>query len=209
MSIFTSLGFFDGADHCIDIVEGDLESLEDMGTSLRLSELIASAPYDHLSTMLDECHEHLPEIEQSRLHTTIREGDHIVRVARLEWCEFVELIDDLLREGISLEIEDHSYPFTTRLIADIRHSDDDLFDDESCDLFDEIFFVQLVWYLTDHDHIATSLALLDPYSTSHHHRSSTSCIGFDEIFFVIDDTTCREIWPLDELHQFFDRHSLW
>ena len=78
MCIFTSLGFLDRLDHGIDIIEGDLESFEDMSTCLCLSELVASTASDDLTSVLDKSLKHLTEIEQFWLHPTVRQSNHIV-----------------------------------------------------------------------------------------------------------------------------------
>ena len=84
MCIFLRLRLFDRLDHGIDIIECDLESFEDMSTSLCHCEIIASTADYHLVSMYDEFLKHLFEIEELWLESTSSESDHIEREARLK-----------------------------------------------------------------------------------------------------------------------------
>lgn len=77
MSLFLRLRFTDRTDHSIDTIESNLQSLKDMCTCFRYSEIIASPTDDYLISMCDKFDEHFFEIEKSRLESTTRESNHI------------------------------------------------------------------------------------------------------------------------------------
>jgi hypothetical protein len=118
------------------------------------------------------------------------------------------LIEDFFRECITLELDDDTDSFLVRLISDICDTDDDLLHDEISDFFDEFFFIELIWYLSDDDRFTSVLPFLDIHTTTEYYRSTSTSICFEDIFFVIDDTSCRKIWSMDIVHEIFDHDIL-
>ena len=48
------LGAADQSDHCVEVIEGDLQSLEDVESLLGLAQIVGGAPRDHLFAVVEE-----------------------------------------------------------------------------------------------------------------------------------------------------------
>lgn len=179
-----------------------------MGSCFCDTEFELRTPRDDLISVREECSEHILQIEEPRLESSICQSGHVECEIRLEGSELVELIQYFLRKGITLEFYDDADSFLVRLIADFGYTHDDLLEDEIGNLLDEFFFILLVGDFCDDEHITPSFSLFHLDTSSHRDGSTTMGVCFENILFIIDHPGSRKIWTMDEVHEIFDRHCL-
>ena len=90
----------------VQITQGNLEALEDVGAVLGLAEAEAGAAGDDVAAVLNEAFEQLADVHLLRATLVEGEQDDAERV--LEVSVLVELVDDDLRVLVALELDDHA-----------------------------------------------------------------------------------------------------
>ena len=152
--------------------------------------------------MLDEAGDGL--LERKKLGTTSINGEHRDREGGLERGVLVEIVDDDLRNGVPLELDDNSRVLVG-LVADSADVGDDFLIHKTGDALDKGGTVDVVGNLGDHDLLTTVLDLLHTGPTADLNRAAP-CLK------VLPDTTDsaelasrREVGTFDMLHQFVER----
>lgn len=144
MRIFPRFRGLYGRDDLVDMIKGNLQTFEDVGSRFGDSKLVSGPSDDDFPTVFQKLLEDFEQIEELRLETSLMETDHVESEGSLQRSELVELIQNLLRERILLELDDDPYRILVRLVTDVADSHDDLLSHEIGNLDDEIRFVQLI-----------------------------------------------------------------
>ena len=118
-SLVDIFGLLDELDDLINMVERLLEAEQDMLTRLRDLEVVARALRDHIFAVRDEVFEQC--LERERLRHPIDERDHVVVECLLYLRMLIQIIQDRLRVGVVLELNDDADVFG-RLIAQVAEA---------------------------------------------------------------------------------------
>ena len=124
----------------------------------------------------------------------------------LERSEFVELVQDFLRESIFFQLNNHANLTTSGLIASVGDVVEFFREHEVTNLVNKIFLAHAIWNFGDDDIITTVSAFLNVRYGANHDRTFTSCISLLHRRAAINFGAGREIWTLNIFHQPFKRN---
>ena len=158
-------------DHLVDVVDGDLETIQDVLALERLVELVLRAPDDDLVPVRDvvlqhflDAHDLRHELARLRIGHE-RQHDHAER--RLHRGVLVQLVEHHARDRIALELDDDAGR-VRRLVAQVADALELLVANELRDVLHEVRAVHLVRQLGDDDlRLVRGLLLLDHRARAH------------------------------------------
>ena len=198
LSVGRSLGSADDAHYLVDIVAGDNQAFEDMGTLLSLLEVVLCAAYGDVVTVLYEILNALLKREQTR--ATVDKRNAVDRERRLHSCHLVELVEDYIGVGVALHVDNDTHTLTARLVVDVRDARNLALLNEVGNAGNEVGFVHTVRYL-GHNNLVVSVATLYLRLCTHHDTSATCFVSLAHALQAIDICACREVGCLNVLHQ--------
>ncbi len=176
-----------------------------MSTLLRFSQFKSGTTNHHVHTEVNEFCNHHFEVHQTG--SSLTDGHIIDTVTGLQFCVFVQLIDNHLGNCISFKIKYNagSFPHVT-LIVHVSNALNYFLIDQLTDAVGEHVSVHLVGYFGDYDLFSSTLFGIDMASATHHYPTSSCAESFFYAFHPKNDSTCREIRRLDVLHQLINRN---
>ena len=189
----------DDADHLIDVVDGNLETLQNVSALLGLFEVELRAARHHVHLEVDIVLQHVFERERLRLAVHNREHNHTER--RLHLREAVELIQNNLRGSVALDGDDDHHAVAVGVVIDVGDALDTLLLDEIGDALNQPRLVHLIRQLGHDDVVPAVLLLLDLGPRAHGDAAAARRVGGADAGAAHDDAAGREIRPLDVLHQ--------
>ena len=189
----------DDLDHLVDVIEGDLEALQDVGPGLGLAQLVAAAPGGDVPAVVDEVDQGLFEAEHPRL--TVHDGQHVDAEARLQGGELEQLVQHDLGLGVALELDHHAHALAIALVAQIADADQALVPDQLGHLLQELGLVDLVGQLGDHDALAITGHGLDVGGGPDADDAPARGVGLADPAPPLDGAPGGEVRPGDDLHQ--------
>ena len=139
----------DQLDHLVEVVEGDDQTLEDVGPFPGAGEIELGAPDDDLLAVVDEVLQQLLEVEDLRL--VVEHPEQNDAEGGLHLGELVEVVEHHLGDGVALELDDHPDAIAVGLVAEIGDALEALGLDQVGDLLDQPRLVDLVGQLVDDD----------------------------------------------------------
>ena len=198
------IGRTDDLDHFVDVVDGDLQSFEDVFALERLVEIELRPAGDDFVAVVDVvlkhlAHRHHLRHQLSRLQIGHqREHDHAKR--RLQLRVLVELIEHHARNRIALELHHQPDAFLVRLVAQRADAGDFAFAHEIHDLLTQSLLVDLIWNLSD-DNLALAAAFIffDLCARTHLQTSAARLDVILDARATIDETGRRKIRTGDDL----------
>ena len=118
----------------------------------------------------------------------------------------IELIEDDVRYGVALELDDDAHPFAVRFIAKIGDSFNLLLLYQTGNLLDDPIFVDHEGNFTDNDLLfAGAFDRLSESLAAHLDDAFTFDVSLSDGLLAMNETAGRKIRPRDKLHQLFDR----
>ena len=182
----------DDRDDVVEVRERDREAEEQVRALLRLLEVEERAAHDDLAAVVEEVPEEVLERQDARLPVHDRERDDPER--GLERGRREELVQDDLRDGVALQVDDDPHAVAVRLVADRRDALDPLVVDETGDLLDEARLVDLERELRDDDRLAVALLrLLDLRAPAHLQDAAARLVGVHDALPAEDDSARRKV----------------
>ena len=94
------------------MIEGDLESFENMRPFFGLSEFEGGPPHHDFASMLEEMMQNL--LEREDLRAIVHQRQHDDAEGRLELGMFIQIIQHHQGDFIPLQFDNHPNPFTIR-----------------------------------------------------------------------------------------------
>ena len=128
LRVLAVVGVLDDLDDGVDVVERDAEPFEDVGAFLGLLQFELRAPGDDFLAVRDVALDHLLDVHHARPTVVDRQHDDAERVFELR--VLVEVVDDNLRNGVALQLDDDADAVLVGLVADIADVVELLFVDE-------------------------------------------------------------------------------
>ena len=132
----------DRADHLVEVVEGDLEALEDVGPLAGLAEVELGPPPDDLAAVLDVVGD--DRLERQRLGLAVDEGEHVEVERQLHRRVLEQVVQHRVRVGVVLDLDVDPHPVAVGLVAEVGDPVDPLVLHEVGDLLEERRLVHLV-----------------------------------------------------------------
>ncbi len=185
---------------CIQPVQGDEEALQDVGPGLRLFQLIAGAPENHLPAVLQEMMQQVLETEE--LRPVVDDGHQVDAEGDLHVGVDIQLVQDGLGQLILLEHDRHPEAFPVRFIPDVGNAFHLLVFHQLGDALDEAGLVHLVGQLPDDQAIPAAL-VLDVHLGPDADEPPAGAVGLGNALGPVDKAAGGEIRPRDDGHQFF------
>src|SRR5262249_20357546 len=106
------LRLLDDLDDFVDVVDGDLETLQDMLASLGGVEIELGAPNDHLVPVRDESLEQI--FEGQNLGSSTVQGKHDYPEGGLHGGVLIELVEDHVGNAVPLQLDNDPHAFPLR-----------------------------------------------------------------------------------------------
>ncbi len=197
------LGTPDDLDHLVDVVDGDLESLEDVLPGLGGIEVELGAPGDHLVPVVDVPVEDVLQVHD--LRRAVVEREHDDAEGGLHRGVLVQLVQHHVRDRIALELDDDPHAVLVGLVVHPRDALELLLRGQLCDRPDQVLLVHLVGNFRHHDlRLARRLVLLDLRPRPHDHAAATVLVRLRDALPAVDVAAGGEVGPRDHLPQVGD-----
>ena len=113
---------------------------------------------DHVAAVGDEVRERL--LERQDLRPPLDDREHVDAERLLQRRHLPEVVQDHLRDGVLLELDDDAHALAVGLVADVGDALDLLVADQLGDLLDQPRLVDLVRDLGGDDRLAPGLRVL-------------------------------------------------
>ena len=191
----------DQPDHRVQMVQCDEQTLEDMGALLRLPQIELGAPHHHVMPVVDETRDHVLQAQQHG--TAAHKRDAVDAETGLERTELVQLIEDHTTHGLALHLISEADARAVAVVIDITDALDLLVVHQVGHSLVELHrLVRLERDLGADDRLATGFhVLLDVAPGAQYDPPPPGLVGLADPVNTLDDTTCREVRPLDVLHE--------
>ena len=160
----------DGADDRVEVVEGDLQSFEDVSPIARLLEVELGASANDFAAPLDVVLK--DRLERQRLRLSVDQCDHVGVEGQLQLRVLEQVVQHGARVGVSLALDDEAHPVAVGLVAQVGDALDLLAGHELRDLLDQVGLVDLVRQLGDDDRHAVLARLLEGALRLHDHAAA-------------------------------------
>ena len=125
----------DRPDHRVEVVEGDLQALEDVGPGPGLAEVELGPPPDDLAAMVDVVLE--DALERQRLGLAVDERQHVHVEGELHRGVLEQVVQHLVRVRVALDLDVDPHPVAIGLVAQVGDALDLLVLDEVGDLLEQ------------------------------------------------------------------------
>ena len=194
----------DDGDDLVDMVQCLEQAFQNMGPLLRLVQLEPCTPGYHFLLVLEVIINQFPQIQHPGL--AVYEGQHVGAEVFLHGRMLEEHIQHNLRLNILLQFDDnpHTLP-VVGFVTDIADALNFLFMHQIRNLLDEDGLVDLVGDFRRDDTRAAVAHLLDIGAGAHGNPAVAGHVGLPDPAVTHDQSGCREIRPLDILHEVFHR----
>ena len=169
-----------------------------MRPALGLVEPELRTPGDHLDLVGHVVHERVAQRERAR--HTVDEGDHVHTEADLQRAVLVEVVEDHIRVGVTLEFDDQAGGSPGAFVTDLTYALDGSGVGQLGDLLGDALHGGLVGNLGDDDPFAARV-LLDLGTCTQFHRTAAGPERRDQARTAHDHPAGREVRTLHELHQ--------
>jgi hypothetical protein len=191
-------------DHLVDVHDGEDQTFEDVAALLRLLEQEPRPAGDDFLAVRDEVLDQLLQAHRARLTVHQRDVDHAHR--DLARRVFVELVDDDLRVGVALEVDDDAdLVLPAGFVVDPADVVDDALLHRLGRRFDDRLADDAVGDLVDDDGGAAALLLfLDVHFGAQADSAAAGRVAFDDPVLPADHAAGREVRAGDDLHQLGD-----
>src|SRR5690606_15740887 len=191
-------------DHLVDIVDGDLETFQDVLPVQRLVQVELGTAHHHFLAVRQVVHQRVPERHNLR-HELARflvwnESQQDDAEGGLHLRVLVELVQHHARNGIALQFHHDAHAILVGLVTDFADAFQLLVAHECNDVHHELRAVHLVRDFRYHDAGATRGFLFLDYGTGAHNDSPAP--GFLVVLdplATVNEATRGEVRALDEL----------
>ena len=195
------------------MIERFLEAKQDMFAILRFRQIKFRAFGDDFFAECDEVLKH--RLKRKRLRHAINERDDVVVKRFFELRVLVKIIQNRLRVGIILKLDDHANVFR-RLITNVANAFDLFLMHEISHLLEEIGFIHAERDRGDDDLVIAPARMTDTRSgglfpfhdlrlAAHHHAAAAGTIRMRDISLIKCDAAGGKIRTLHEAKQVFRR----
>ena len=190
------------ADHLVQRRDGDELAFEDVAAPLGLAQQVLGAPADHLDAMPQELLDHLLDRQVAR--PAVHQGQQDDAHRLLQRRQSVELIEDELRVGVALQVDDEPHRLAgalAALVLDVVDALDALVLDQLADGLGQADARLLVGHLLDDD-LRPVAFLVDLGAGAERDLAAAGGVGVEDALPAADDAAGREVGPGQHLHEF-------
>ena len=125
----------DRPDHLVEVVEGDLEPLQDVGPLAGLAQVELGPPPDDLAAMVHVVGDH--GLERQRLRLPVDQREHVQVEGELHRRVLEQVVQHRVRVRVVLDLDVDPHPVPVGLVAEVRDPVDALVLDEVGDLLEQ------------------------------------------------------------------------
>ncbi len=196
-------GIANQLDDRVEIIEGHQQALKNVIALLGFAQQVFGAPFNRLNAEVEEHLKHPLEVEHHGL--TFDQRQRVGTEVVLKRGEFVEVVENDLRVGITAQFDNDAHAIAVAFIANVGDAFELLVIDELGNALNQRGLVGLIRQLGDDHRIAigTSFRLnrFDRGNTAHGDRTTSTGVGLANALAAKDLTTGRKIRPRDDRHQ--------
>ena len=142
LCLLHGLAAADDADHLIDVIQGNEQTLQQVISLLRLVQVVLRPSGDHFLLMLQVVGQHFLQVQDFGL--VADERNHVDTKGVLHLRVLEELVQDDICVRIVPQLDDNPHAFPVRLIAQVRDALDALVLDEVRNRADQVRLVDKV-----------------------------------------------------------------
>jgi hypothetical protein len=187
----------DQGDDGVEVVEGDLEALEDVGALLGLGEVeLGAAPHDLLPVEYVLVHQ-LAQVHH--LRPVLHQGQHDRAEGHLQRGVDEELVEHDLRVGVLLELDHDAHAVAVGLVAQVADARDPPLAHQTGDLLEQARLADLERDLGRHQAHAPGTPLFDLNPRAHLDEATPGRVAVPDALDPVDDAARGEIRSLDDL----------
>ena len=195
-------GASDKGNNLVQVVEGDEQTLQDVGSFLGLGQLVAGTTHDNVGPVLDEILNQLLEVERHR--PALHQADIIDAERALQLGFLIQVVEDHRIEGILLQVIHDAHPVAVRLVAQVRNALDDLVVNQGRRALNHAGLVHHVGNLGHHNLVLARFADLEMRFGPHHDAAPPRLKRLPDALVAVDDATRGEVGRRDVLHELGD-----
>ena len=191
----------DDLDDLVNIVLGDEQTLQQVGSLLGLFQVVLGAADDDLFLEGKILVNDMPQGEDLRLRLVIHQGQHIDGKGGLELGLGEQAVEHHLGIGVPLELDNDAHTVTVGFIPDIGNALQALVLHLLRHGLDEHPLVHNIGKLGDDDAGAVLAEFLEFMAGTDHHAATAGGIGGADAAAAHDNALGGEVRALDMLHQ--------
>ena len=138
-------------------------------------------------------------------HQTRREivdRHHVEVVINLQISVLKEVVENQLGISVFLELDGNAKTVTVGFVPHFSNASHLIIDPHIVNLFDQDRLINLVRNLGDDDLLFSALQLFNLSSGADYDATFTSLVGFLDLITALDNSSCREVWTWQKLHEF-------
>ena len=196
------LRFAYSADNRVNLVKGNFQSFQNMGSGPGRFQVKLGTAGDDLVAEINVTLERLLQADNSGL--PVHERHHVGEESRLHSGMFVQVIEHLLREGLFLQLNDDAHTMAIGFVTQVTDAGNPLFLDQLRNSLYQVSFVRLIRELGDHDLTAPGPGnIFNAGSGLNHYFAVSGSVSALYPVNALDNACGGEVRPLDKLGQFF------
>ena len=185
----------DDMDNFVDVVAGNGQTFEDMGTVLRLLQQILGTVDDNIKAEVEIMLEALLEGED--LGLVVDQCQHIDREVLLHLGQLEELVEHDLRIDVLAHLDDNAHTLAVGLITDVGDTLNTLVLVQIGNVLDQTGLIDLIGQLGDDDAETALFILFDLGAGANGDLALAGGIGSLDAGTAKDDAACGEVGALD------------
>ena len=138
-------------------------------------------------------------------HQTRREivnRHHVKVVIDLQISVLEEVVENQICICIFLELDSNAKTVPVGFVPYLSNTGHLIINTDFINIFDKSRLVNLVRNLGNNDLLFTALQLFNLSSGTHHDATFSSLISFLNLITTLDNSSCREVWTRQKLHEF-------
>src|SRR5216684_1054732 len=187
-------------DDIVQMVERREITFENVLAVAGLREQIGSAAADYVDTVVDEVFDGLDQAQFARL--SVHHGQENHAETFLHGGVLEELVENDLRLGAALQLDDDAHAVAIAFVADVRNVFDVFVVDQLRDALDQPGLVHLIRNFGDDDGLLVLRNVFDGSLGAHHEAAAPGAVGFENSGTPVDDAGSGEVWSLHVLQNF-------
>ena len=187
----------DELDDLVDVVDGDLQTFEDVLPVARLGEVELAPAYDDPQPVSDEVLQHLAQRHDLRLAVDERQQDGAER--RLHLRVLVQAVQHDVRHRVALELDHDAHAVAVGLVAHVADLGELLVAHQPRDLLDEARLVHHERDLGDDDPLGVRVDLFDLGLRPHDDAAAPGPVRVTDALAAAHVAAGREVRTLHDL----------
>ena len=192
--LIRTLRRFDQRDHFVDILNSAFQAFQDVRSGFGFAKFEHRSANDHVLAMLDECPEHISQVERAWL--TLMDRQQINSVVFLKLRELVQAVEKNVGVLALLQLDNNTHSLAIGFIAKIGNSFDLLITNEVGNLFDQTGLVHLVGEFGHDDSFTIRFVGFNLCARTQSNCAAASAVSFANVWSAEHESGRWKVWAL-------------